>query len=150
MLLCPVTVVKTRMEYGPTSYRSTVGAIVRIAQTERFSGLFKGLVPTLVSQVPFSALHYMIYRWLQSHLQVGIMGSKHCFRCTVLNWKTTCMDVVPLMLFTFPPCWVCYGCCCLLLQVIWDRNDLACNLSSSNYVNLSELAAELPTERLLV
>ena len=46
MALCPVTVVKTRMEYAGISgvtYSNTASALVHIARTERLKGLFSGL-----------------------------------------------------------------------------------------------------------
>ena len=56
-LLCPVTVVKTRMEYsgkGAIKYRDTWDALRTIARTEGPRGLFRGLVPTVMTTAPFS------------------------------------------------------------------------------------------------
>lgn len=64
VVLCPVTVVKTRMEYsGPASaavpvYRNTAHALVSIARSEGVRGLFKGLVPTVMTNAPFSGEHH--------------------------------------------------------------------------------------------
>ena len=41
ILLCPITVIKTRMEYRHRPYRSTIHAATTIARTEGVSGLFK-------------------------------------------------------------------------------------------------------------
>lgn len=65
-ILCPITVVKTRMEYSKTAYKSTVNAILTIARKEGLRGLFSGLAPTVLTTAPFSALHYAFYRNLQS------------------------------------------------------------------------------------
>ncbi|KAK9836381.1 hypothetical protein WJX84_000438, partial [Apatococcus fuscideae] len=68
--LCPVTVVKTRMEYsvGPLRYKGTVAALTEIAKTERLRGLFKGLGPTVLTNAPFSALYYLFFTRLKDRL----------------------------------------------------------------------------------
>ena len=56
-LLCPVTIVKTRMEYsgkGAVNYRDTWHALLTIAKAEGPRGLFRGLVPTVMTNAPFS------------------------------------------------------------------------------------------------
>ncbi|DBB10115.1 TPA: hypothetical protein ACH3X3_001699 [Trebouxia sp. C0006] len=69
---CPVTVVKTRMEYVGTSgvqYRGTVHALRTIAASEGASGLMRGFWPTVLSNAPFSALYYMLYSDLRRRFQ---------------------------------------------------------------------------------
>jgi len=66
--MSPVTLVKTRMEYGGPnhiSYNNTAHALATIARTEGPSGLFRGLWPTVLTNAPFSALYYMIYTKLK-------------------------------------------------------------------------------------
>ncbi|KAL3157456.1 hypothetical protein ABBQ32_011922 [Trebouxia sp. C0010 RCD-2024] len=61
---CPVTVVKTRMEYVSASsikYKGTVHALRTIAASEGASGLMRGFWPTVLSNAPFSAIYYMLY-----------------------------------------------------------------------------------------
>jgi len=41
VLLCPITVIKTRMQYTGRPYRSVLHAIITIARTEGMPGLFK-------------------------------------------------------------------------------------------------------------
>jgi hypothetical protein len=73
MVSCPITVVKTRMEYvraagvGGTvpQYTSTLHALRSIARVEGVAGLYRGLAPTMLSNAPFSALYYMFYTRLQ-------------------------------------------------------------------------------------
>ena len=65
---CPVTVVKTRMEYGGANaytYSNTLHALGSIARSEGLRGLYRGLGPTMLSNAPFSALYYMFYTRLQ-------------------------------------------------------------------------------------
>lgn len=64
---CPITVVKTRMEFGSVQGSSTLGMLRSITRTEGVRGLFGGLGPTVLSNAPFAGLYYMLY----TRLQVG-------------------------------------------------------------------------------
>ncbi len=75
---CPITVVKTRMEYahipGRASlpvpkYKNTFHALETIFKTEGMKGLYRGLTPTILSNAPFSAFYYLFYTRLQTRLQ---------------------------------------------------------------------------------
>lgn len=72
--LCPITLVKTRMEWGgggATSayqYRNTMHALTTIVKQERLRGLFRGVVPTVATNAPFSALYYLFYKQTQDRL----------------------------------------------------------------------------------
>jgi solute carrier family 25 protein 38 len=71
LLMCPVAVAKTRMEYagpGAISYANTGDALLTIARTEGAGGLFRGLLPTIVTNAPFSGLYYMFYVRLKDRL----------------------------------------------------------------------------------
>eukprot|EP00191_Tetraselmis_sp_GSL018_P018603 CAMPEP_0177591214 /NCGR_PEP_ID=MMETSP0419_2-20121207/7872_1 /TAXON_ID=582737 /ORGANISM="Tetraselmis sp., Strain GSL018" /LENGTH=637 /DNA_ID=CAMNT_0019081929 /DNA_START=119 /DNA_END=2028 /DNA_ORIENTATION=+ len=65
--LCPVTLVKTRLEYGrgEQMYRGPVMAVRQIYTAEGARGLFRGLGPTILTNAPFSGLYYMFYTQLQ-------------------------------------------------------------------------------------
>lgn len=85
-LLCPFTLIKTRMELGAAgshAYRNTFDAMVTIVRHERVAGLFRyawgpalmmsqhpcrGMVPTMLANAPFSAIYYMGYTQLQERL----------------------------------------------------------------------------------
>lgn len=63
VLLCPVTVVKTRMEYpcsdpNAVIYRNTFHALSSIWRAEGPQGLFRGLMPTILTNAPFSGALY--------------------------------------------------------------------------------------------
>lgn len=71
-LLCPITVVKTRMEFGNAKnmqYRNTWHALRTISKTEGVGGLYRGLGPTVLTNAPFSAFYYMFYTRLKETLQ---------------------------------------------------------------------------------
>jgi solute carrier family 25, member 38 len=76
VISCPITVVKTRMEYGGRAaavpqYRNTLHALGTIAQTEGLRGLYRGLGPTVLSNAPFSALYYLFYTRLRDRMKTG-------------------------------------------------------------------------------
>lgn len=65
VISCPITVVKTRMEFGTIQGEGTLGAMRSILRTEGAPGLFRGLGPTVLSGAPFAGLYYMFYTRLQ-------------------------------------------------------------------------------------
>jgi solute carrier family 25, member 38 len=93
-VMSPVTLVKTRMEYGGPGtagaaasaargaaagsaaaaaaaprYRNTFHALATIAREEGgLRGLFRGAGPTVMTNAPFSALYYLFYTRLQAAL----------------------------------------------------------------------------------
>lgn len=98
---CPITLVKTRMEYVGAAgrvpqYRNTVDALVTIARSEGVRGLYRGLGPTVMSNAPFSALYYMFYTRLQDHLKTGPQPS------TVVNFVSGTVAAVAATLITQP------------------------------------------------
>lgn len=65
----PISIVKTRMEAGlvPAKAAPGVAAVLReIWARDGPRGLLRGALPTLLSTVPFSAIHYMCYTHLQT------------------------------------------------------------------------------------
>eukprot|EP00882_Tetradesmus_deserticola_P013472 GHRQ01014304.1.p1 GENE.GHRQ01014304.1~~GHRQ01014304.1.p1 ORF type:complete len:272 (+),score=97.70 GHRQ01014304.1:479-1294(+) len=76
-VMSPVTLVKTRMEYGGPnhiSYKNTAHALATIASTEGPRGLFRGLWPTVLTNAPFSALYYMLYTQLKQAIGGSELG----------------------------------------------------------------------------
>lgn len=91
-VMSPVTLVKTRMEYGGPnhiSYKNTAHALTTIARTEGASGLFRGLGPTVLTNAPFSALYYMIY----TKLKVAL-SSWQSSNSTGTGWNSTAVNFV--------------------------------------------------------
>lgn len=63
ILLCPMSVVKTRMETIEYSsrYNGIMDALVSIAKQEGRQGLYSGLLPSLLRDVPYSATYMFLY-----------------------------------------------------------------------------------------
>jgi solute carrier family 25 protein 38 len=89
-VMSPVTLVKTRMEYGGATtaaagaaavaaaprYKGTFHALATIAREEGgLRGLFRGAGPTVLTNAPFSALYYLFYTRLQAALGPGAGGA---------------------------------------------------------------------------
>jgi len=64
--LIPFTVLKTRLESDRFHYRGLASALASILKSEGPRGLCRGLFPTLVRDVPFSALYLASYEALKS------------------------------------------------------------------------------------
>lgn len=100
---CPITVVKTRMEYVASSgstavhrYQGTFQALKSIAQSEGLAGLYRGLGPTVLSNAPFSALYYTFYTRLQAKLSPDRKPS------TAINFVSGTIAAVAATLITQP------------------------------------------------
>lgn len=77
-LMCPITLVKTRMEASGAAaavfaYSSVPQAIKTILRTEGALAMWQGLMPALLSNVPFSSIHYVFYSQFQQafHQRLG-------------------------------------------------------------------------------
>lgn len=97
-VMSPVTLVKTRMEYGGPNhiaYKNTADALATIARTEGPSGLFRGLMPTVLTNAPFSALYFMIYTQLKAALGTWQgQSSSSGGGSTGSGWNSTAINFV--------------------------------------------------------
>jgi len=66
--LLPVTVVKARFESDMYAYRSVWWALVSIGQKEGVRGLFSGLLPTIIRDVPYAGLYVWLYEYMRRGL----------------------------------------------------------------------------------
>ncbi|XP_069381006.1 mitochondrial glycine transporter A-like [Paralichthys olivaceus] len=88
VFMLPVTVIKTRFECGRYGYRSVVGALRSVCQTEGPASLFSGLMATLLRDVPFSGIYVMFYSQAKASLPTEISTSPSAplanFGCGIL------------------------------------------------------------------
>ncbi|KAG6976705.1 hypothetical protein JG688_00001103 [Phytophthora aleatoria] len=77
-VMAPFTIVKARMEFlPPGTFDSNMHVVRHVLHHEGVRGLYRGMVPTLIRDVPFSGLYVLIYTRLRdswtekfSHLPV--------------------------------------------------------------------------------
>lgn len=84
-ILLPFTLIKTRYESGVYKYHSVFQALRIIHATEGFTGLFGGLVPTLLRDAPYSGIYLMFYTQTKKHIpeswRSGILQIPTLFLC---------------------------------------------------------------------
>ena len=69
VLVSPITVVKTRVEYfGQATGKNFVQCVKKLAKNEGIGGLYRGVFPNIASAVPFSAIYYSLYTTMQRRL----------------------------------------------------------------------------------
>jgi len=64
-IMIPVTIIKIRCEAGSLEYKGIVSALRTLTAAEGAKGLTKGLLPTLLRDVPFSGIYLMFYEKLK-------------------------------------------------------------------------------------
>jgi solute carrier family 25 protein 38 len=81
VVFLPVTVLKTRFESNfYKGYGNMKVGVAQIMFKNGFSGLYSGLVPTLLRDAPFSALYLTFYRFQQSLIKEDVLHGR---------WSTT-------------------------------------------------------------
>lgn len=70
-VMSPFTIVKARMEWqAPGTYSSNLQVFQHVLRDEGVRGLYRGMVPTLIRDVPFSGLYVLIYTRLKAALEL--------------------------------------------------------------------------------
>lgn len=65
-VMSPFTIVKARMEFlPPGTFDSNLHVVRHVLHHEGVRGLYRGMVPTLIRDVPFSGLYVLIYTRLR-------------------------------------------------------------------------------------
>ena len=63
-LVNPITVLKTRFEIvGVNEYKSIKDAIISIYTNEGSKGFYKGILATMIRDVPYAGIQYSSYKW---------------------------------------------------------------------------------------
>ena len=62
LIVQPLTVIKTRFEAGDRAYgKGVFRNLVGILKRERLRGIFRGVIPTILRDAPFSGIYLLIY-----------------------------------------------------------------------------------------
>ncbi|GLD98783.1 hypothetical protein PINS_up007501 [Pythium insidiosum] len=65
-VMSPFTIIKARMEWhAPGTESSNLGVLRHVLREEGVRGLYRGMVPTLIRDVPFSGLYVLLYKRVQ-------------------------------------------------------------------------------------
>lgn len=88
-IMSPVSVVKTRLEYaarGSSGFKNPLHGVAVIARTEGMAGLFRGLLPTIMRDAPYSGIYFASYsacinRCVHSVARRHAGRSHHCTFC---------------------------------------------------------------------
>lgn len=72
ILVSPITVIKTRVEYfGAEPRKNFIKCVKKLAQNEGYGGLYRGVLPNIASSVPFSAIYYTLYTSMKERLEMA-------------------------------------------------------------------------------
>jgi len=83
-IMIPVTVIKIRCEAGSLEYRGIFSALKTLTAAEGAKGLTKGLLPTLLRDVPFSGIYLMFYEKLKVYCKdLTPYGNINHFSCGI-------------------------------------------------------------------
>ncbi|XP_065574400.1 mitochondrial glycine transporter-like isoform X2 [Artemia franciscana] len=66
LAVMPFTVMKTRLESGKFTYSSILGGLGQIYRHEGLRGFTYGLLPTLLRDIPYSGIYYVLYNAFKS------------------------------------------------------------------------------------
>ncbi|OAJ36658.1 hypothetical protein BDEG_20809 [Batrachochytrium dendrobatidis JEL423] len=73
-VISPIELVRTRMQAGDSSMRETMQGISNHIKSNGLQSLFRGLLPTLWRDVPFSAIYWVGYEQIKKEL---VVSDKH-------------------------------------------------------------------------
>ncbi|KAG8222637.1 hypothetical protein J437_LFUL011913 [Ladona fulva] len=65
-IVSPLELIRTKMQSKKLSYPETLQAIKQLIRNQGISGLWKGLAPTLMRDVPFSAIYWIHYEGIKN------------------------------------------------------------------------------------
>ena len=98
----PLNLIKTRYESDFYNYKSLLGAFKSTIQNEGIPGLYRGLVPTLIRDVGYSGVYFVLYTKIKMSLS-GSSDSKEK-RTSAVYFATCAMgSAVFSCLITQPP-----------------------------------------------
>ncbi|KAI6177712.1 hypothetical protein M3Y97_00938000 [Aphelenchoides bicaudatus] len=104
----PTTVIKTRLESSLFENKSVLHAIKQVVNQTGFKGLWRGLLPTLMRDAPFSGLYLLFYRRQVHFFNEGEHLHFHTrFLCGLSSGFLACLltqpfDIVKTVVLLYP------------------------------------------------
>lgn len=69
-VVSPVELIRTKMQSEKMTYAQITSAAQKVVQTQGILGLWRGLPPTILRDVPFSGVYWTCYEAIKSHFNV--------------------------------------------------------------------------------
>jgi solute carrier family 25 protein 38 len=91
----PLSLIKTHYESDMYRHENMVSAFKTIFKENGLRGLYKGLSPTLLRDINYSGIHYMIYSKLKSSFNDQVGNSKIIACCALLSSTFACFVTQP-------------------------------------------------------
>ncbi|RYE26749.1 MAG: solute carrier family 25 protein, partial [Sphingobacteriales bacterium] len=99
----PMNVIKTRFEVvGSNQYSSILHAVKSIYQKDGLKGFYKGIVPTIIRDVPYSGLQYSSYRWGMDLWGRHISPNKNAYDSSLVVSLVGAVSSIFAVLVTYP------------------------------------------------
>jgi solute carrier family 25 protein 39/40 len=70
-MISPLELLRTKMQSRPLTYGQLAEAVKQLLAVEGVRGLYKGLTPTILRDVPFSCIYWAGYEWLRTKLSTA-------------------------------------------------------------------------------
>eukprot|EP01088_Endostelium_zonatum_P006068 TRINITY_DN18172_c0_g1_i2.p1 TRINITY_DN18172_c0_g1~~TRINITY_DN18172_c0_g1_i2.p1 ORF type:complete len:309 (+),score=34.15 TRINITY_DN18172_c0_g1_i2:42-968(+) len=67
--IVPVDTIKQKLQFSGRDYKGITDCIIKIYQTERFSGFFRGYTPTLIMNIPFGCFYFATYESVKKFIK---------------------------------------------------------------------------------
>ncbi|XP_022219545.2 solute carrier family 25 member 40 isoform X2 [Drosophila obscura] len=95
----PVELIRTKMQSQRMTHAEMLGTIRQVVQSEGLLGLWRGLPPTILRDVPFSGIYWTCYEYLKSSFNVveptfGFSFTAGAISGSVAAMITTPFDVI--------------------------------------------------------
>lgn len=99
----PITVVKTRFEVvGNNQYTSIPHAVMTIFQKDGLRGFYKGILPTLMRDVPYSGLQYSSYRFLMESWSKYVSKERSPYESPLIVSSFGAASAIFAVMLTYP------------------------------------------------
>ncbi|XP_066138225.1 solute carrier family 25 protein Shawn-like isoform X1 [Euwallacea fornicatus] len=94
-LVSPLELIRTKMQSQKLSYLELGYALKNLVRRDGVKGLWKGIFPTLLRDVPFSGLYWMSYESIKSFMKSDHPSFWHSFISGAISGSIAAMVTVP-------------------------------------------------------